>query len=314
MDASRFAGSATTTGADAGQLFHDQVGIADVLIGSKADLCDAPTLERFEAWAAQLYPRKQRVATCANGQLEPEWLGIPHRSSSSSKNSSGQSSPSSCLPPSDSGPLRKGRTEPWLTNSAAAAGAVDGQPVRKVASSASEGTVACGWVFSEGDSFCRERLEGWLCALLACTQLLRLKGVFRVGPETWVAANNVAAGRSTAGAAAPAAREVELRATAYRGASRVEIIVSAGGGQESSSGGRNATVGGGGEQEAPPAFHRQQEGGKAAVTAAAAALAGPAAEATTPAATAAAALRQGIAGDWSQLQQLLVQCTQLEMT
>lgn len=41
-----------------------------MLVGSKADLCDAPTLAAFHRWARQLIPSKALVATAACGQLQ----------------------------------------------------------------------------------------------------------------------------------------------------------------------------------------------------------------------------------------------------
>lgn len=58
------------------QLLLDQISVADVLVGSKADLAGEPALASFHRWAAGLFPPKQLVATAANGQLEAAALTV----------------------------------------------------------------------------------------------------------------------------------------------------------------------------------------------------------------------------------------------
>lgn len=53
---------------------------------------------------------------------------------------------------------------------------------------------------------------------------VRLKGVFRAGPATWVSVSTAAIAAPPGGAAVPPA--VELRPIAYRRDSRVEVILS----------------------------------------------------------------------------------------
>jgi hypothetical protein len=101
----------------------------------------------------------------------------------------------------------------------------------------------CSWIFSRDCIFSQQTLQQLLCLLVPGT--LRVKGVFRVAASTWVAASaapgpaavaaQATAGVAAAGAAAaeatPAAAggaggiPVELRETAYRRDSRVEIIL-----------------------------------------------------------------------------------------
>lgn len=58
-------------------LFHDQVAAADVLIANKTDLCTAPQLSHFDAWASRLQPAKRAVAHTTQGHLDLEWLTWP---------------------------------------------------------------------------------------------------------------------------------------------------------------------------------------------------------------------------------------------
>ncbi|WP_147694047.1 CobW family GTP-binding protein [Vogesella mureinivorans] len=55
-------------------LYRDQVMIADVLLATKADLCDADTLEAYRQKAAGLFPPKSVVAEIHEGAANPAWL------------------------------------------------------------------------------------------------------------------------------------------------------------------------------------------------------------------------------------------------
>ncbi len=58
-------------------LYKDQIGVADVLVASKTDLCDEATLHAFRERAAKLFPPKALVAEVANAQLDIAWLETP---------------------------------------------------------------------------------------------------------------------------------------------------------------------------------------------------------------------------------------------
>lgn len=58
-------------------VFRDQIELADVLVASKTDLCDADALRRFEAMAAALYPPKLAVAHVTRGGFDPALLDLP---------------------------------------------------------------------------------------------------------------------------------------------------------------------------------------------------------------------------------------------
>ena len=58
-------------------LYKDQIGVADVLVASKTDLCDAATLAAFRERAAKLFPPKAKVVEVGHAQLDIAWLDIP---------------------------------------------------------------------------------------------------------------------------------------------------------------------------------------------------------------------------------------------
>jgi G3E family GTPase len=43
------------------EVFLDQINVSDVIVGSKSDLADEDQQQRFETWAASLWPRKAQV-------------------------------------------------------------------------------------------------------------------------------------------------------------------------------------------------------------------------------------------------------------
>ena len=58
-------------------LYKDQIGVCDVLVASKTDLCTPEQLAEFHAKAAKLFPPKAKVAEVQNAQLDIRWLDIP---------------------------------------------------------------------------------------------------------------------------------------------------------------------------------------------------------------------------------------------
>lgn len=229
MDATRFAeGPAVAASADAGALFHDQVSISDVVIGSKADLCDSDTLKHFTSWAGDLFPPKALVATAEHGQLDHSWLfGMQRSAGEVSATPSGRGSGSFDGTPGLSqlavpGRPGAGSGRTWLTNAAEAeAQPAPRLPQRKVSEAGS--SITCGWAFATADMFQRARLVAWLSAVTAAPSLLRLKGVFRMGPKSWAAVNWVPMGSSCSSTTEQ--QPVQLQDIAYRGGSRVELIM-----------------------------------------------------------------------------------------
>lgn len=58
-------------------LYKDQIGICDVLVASKTDLCTTEQLAEFHDKAAKLFPPKAKVVEVQNAQLDIQWLDIP---------------------------------------------------------------------------------------------------------------------------------------------------------------------------------------------------------------------------------------------
>lgn len=58
-------------------LYRDQIGVCDVLLASKIDLCDAETLNEFCTQAAKLFPPKALIAEVQNAQVQLAWLDTP---------------------------------------------------------------------------------------------------------------------------------------------------------------------------------------------------------------------------------------------
>lgn len=58
-------------------LYKDQVGVCDVLVASKTDLCNAEQLAEFRAQAAKLFPPKALIVEVDNAQMKLEWLDTP---------------------------------------------------------------------------------------------------------------------------------------------------------------------------------------------------------------------------------------------
>ncbi|PSC70787.1 cobalamin biosynthesis [Micractinium conductrix] len=264
VDASQFCGGAAVPVAcEASQLLMDQISIADVLVGSKADLCNEATLAAFHRWAGRLFPAKARVVAVAAGRLDGAAAAALLRwaDGEARGGSSGSSSPSragSASQPAPQGlqaqqaPVQRVRrtaaSSPWFSSTGPAEAeatadqaACTDQPLRKQVSDASGDYSACGWIYHRDCTFSRPALLALLAQLVPCT--LRVKGVFRVSPRQWVAvsaapppatAGAVAAGEgsgsggsggSAAAGAAAASEAVELREIAYRRDSRVEIIL-----------------------------------------------------------------------------------------
>ncbi|WP_107726324.1 CobW family GTP-binding protein [Neisseria weaveri] len=58
-------------------LYKDQIGVCDVLLASKADLCTPEQMAEFRERAEKLFPPKALIAEVENAQVKPEWLDIP---------------------------------------------------------------------------------------------------------------------------------------------------------------------------------------------------------------------------------------------
>lgn len=58
-------------------LYKDQIGVCDVLLANKIDLCTTEQLQQFHIKAANLFPPKALIAPIQNAQVQLEWLDIP---------------------------------------------------------------------------------------------------------------------------------------------------------------------------------------------------------------------------------------------
>ncbi|GFR50277.1 hypothetical protein Agub_g12464, partial [Astrephomene gubernaculifera] len=73
---SRGATAASAAGVPS-ETFQDQVNVADVVVGHKADLASPGQLGAFERWAEGLYPPKIRVVTASGGRVDAALLDLP---------------------------------------------------------------------------------------------------------------------------------------------------------------------------------------------------------------------------------------------
>ena len=58
-------------------LYKDQIGVCDVLVASKTDLCSPEVLAEFREKAVKLVPPKSLMAEVDDAQMNIEWLDIP---------------------------------------------------------------------------------------------------------------------------------------------------------------------------------------------------------------------------------------------
>lgn len=58
-------------------LYKDQIGVCDVLVASKTDLCSPEVLHDFREKAAKLFPPKAKVVEVENARMDISWLDIP---------------------------------------------------------------------------------------------------------------------------------------------------------------------------------------------------------------------------------------------
>lgn len=136
--------------------WREQVEVADVLVGNKADLCTEDELARFRVAAAALWPPKLVVATTTDGHLDPAWLDLAP-------------------------PVRPARFVP------VAVAPLTGAIAEKAHA---DDTARQGWIFPHDVVFDWPRLRDTLGALVVDAAvfpagLLRLKGIFHTN-AAWV--------------------------------------------------------------------------------------------------------------------------------
>lgn len=224
VDASQFAGTGPASETPtflSSPLLADQVSVADVLVGSKADLCDEGTLGAFHAWARGIYPPKALVTMAGHGHGSPDvadfLLDWP----------AGQGGPSTSQHCGPAAELQRqqeqhGGLDPALNcGTSSQHVTATGFPYWRHEVQRDGSHAACGWVFDRACQFDRQRLLAFLRHL--APRCSRLKGVFRVGPSRWEAASCAA----SSGPGGLGVQQVELQEIAYWRDSRMEVIVSA---------------------------------------------------------------------------------------
>ncbi|KXZ52501.1 hypothetical protein GPECTOR_9g545 [Gonium pectorale] len=214
------------------ETFQDQINVADVLVGHKADLATPEQQASFGAWAEQLYPPKlqcgpvftltasvppavsrnpyNQVTLASHGQIGLELLDLPR----TPVFSRGTIRPAR-FPSAVADELQGENTD--AGSQAGSPGAGQQRQRDDAVAGAGNGQwdgarqVSCGWLFSAEDVFDRNRLTGFLS--VAMPRAARLKGVFRVGKAAYVTPRLTADQR------------VELQPISYRRESRLELIV-----------------------------------------------------------------------------------------
>jgi G3E family GTPase len=176
----------------AAQVFRDQIAIADVLIAGKADLASNDEIEKFHAWAKELFPPKSHIAAAAEGNidlslLDEKWGG---RAVETTRG--------------------HGHGENVMEIRSSKAGTFERIP------SAGDGYQGCGWVFGPEFVFDHGDIADCLgppglAGIDGAGAALRLKGVFRTGRD-WILLNR-------------SGSECDISEIAYRRDSRAEVIV-----------------------------------------------------------------------------------------
>jgi G3E family GTPase len=166
-------------------LMREQAEAADVLVANHTDVCRPEDLERFERWAAGLWPEPLALHRTSHGRLETSVLDWP---------------------------AGEGARAPRTRKEACCDAAQGGHEHRHEDSTAGFG--ARSWRWAPAVVFSRERLLDALARLAngaAGAKLARLKGIFRT--QEGVYRLEVAGG------------DVHDRLTPYRRDSRVDVIL-----------------------------------------------------------------------------------------
>ncbi|SFX65268.1 CobW family GTP-binding protein [Marinospirillum alkaliphilum] len=178
------------------ETFQDQISLADILVFNKSDLATPEQTALAVQQAGQLFPPKLAVLTCQQGQLPLSVLDSAVQliaASREQKQVIGHETTGSLI-------RQGGVTLPFL------AMPQPGQPVCQQGDGL--GAYSVGWVFHRDDAFDEDCLYQWVDQQ---KDLLRLKGVFRVGSKTWRSFSKVGS-------------ELVVQPVAYRRDSRLELI------------------------------------------------------------------------------------------
>ncbi|MDR9469248.1 GTP-binding protein [Marinospirillum sp.] len=183
----------------ANDTFQDQISLADVLVFNKTDLATPEQTQRALDQASGFFPPKLALLTCEQGQLpqsvlQPaETLIYQGQSIKPGQEHQLASKPSLLKP--QQGLEFLALPEP-------------GRPVCKTGDG--QGAHSVGWIFHRDTAFDEDRLYQWVDQQ---KDVLRLKGVFRVGSREWHSFNKVGS-------------ELVVQPVAYRRDSRLEVISS----------------------------------------------------------------------------------------
>jgi len=194
-----------------GSSFMAQVALADVLIGTKADICGQQQQDAFITWALALQPRPVKILISTTSEMNSKDLDVVLEKAKAKlaaavgknvkekKDQTEEDQISTLFSDGlflDEQSISKSRLagerkKVWLTNSPSCETSMGesniprrGHPVRKELVSALGGTSTCGWIFCKEDVFNPIDLEKF--AADALPHIFRLKGIFRIEEDKWV--------------------------------------------------------------------------------------------------------------------------------
>lgn len=147
------------------QIFRDQLGIADVVMANKTDLCNDSDKVVFEQFLAQPRPAKQKNGWMSQGQLPLEWLQLPH----------GEQRIAPRVPPQRPSFMRVSPPIPQP---------ISLRPGESFArrENSGDGYFSCGWLFAEHIRFDHQAVV----KLLARLNVSRLKGLLKTNQGAYV--------------------------------------------------------------------------------------------------------------------------------
>eukprot|EP00878_Enallax_costatus_P014581 GHUV01015252.1.p1 GENE.GHUV01015252.1~~GHUV01015252.1.p1 ORF type:complete len:352 (+),score=110.39 GHUV01015252.1:1178-2233(+) len=220
----------------------DQITVADILVGSKADAATPAAVEAFQQWAeTELFPPKFEVFTIFHGELDKQWLEAPRTAVG------GQLllKPRRRKRQAVTQHMQRAAAGPQLDAAAALAdeqAALNHDTDRSVSEKPSQGQpqrvlgqqigqyTSCGWVFHTDDIFDQLLLMQLLQELQPL--VARVKGVFRAGQKQWVTPSRIAReqrqqAQDQQQGVQQLQQPLQLIHLCYRGPSMVEVILEA---------------------------------------------------------------------------------------
>ncbi|MEO0425562.1 MAG: GTP-binding protein [Pseudomonadota bacterium] len=176
---------------------RDQVEASDVLLASRSDLASGTERERFQNWAAGLFPARGHIGEIEHGRLPAAYLDLGHHDGKASEHGYHHHEHT----------IDHGAQRAAVDHAPADVGA-DTPILRHVHRSAQTTTI--GWVCWAGLTFDSDRVDQWLEALADAHGVRRLKAVLKTS-RGWRAFNIADDVKQT-------------RPSAYRRDSRIELI------------------------------------------------------------------------------------------